>query len=230
MIELERCVAIPIQEIFMAHTNSSGRPPGPISPQQMAGAIRLGDVQWSSDGRLLVWHENRGGHGVLVGFNPDSDDAPFDLSPPELSVRGRVGYGGGEFCAGTDAIFFAAEAGRIYRMPLAGAGLSLVVPGTPFQIKVWQALLDIPPGHLVTYNYLAKKLGYEKTAARAVGQAVGANPVSWLIPCHRVIREDGGLGGYRWGLQVKRALLALEGAGCARRHSRASGRLVRKTA
>lgn len=88
--------------------------------------------------------------------------------------------------------------------------LALAVPGTAFQIKVWQALLEIPPGHLVTYNALAKKLGYEKTAARAVGQAVGANPVSWLIPCHRVIRETGAVTGYHWGIPRKLAMIGWE--------------------
>jgi AraC family transcriptional regulator, regulatory protein of adaptative response / methylated-DNA-[protein]-cysteine methyltransferase len=88
--------------------------------------------------------------------------------------------------------------------------LSLVVPGTPFQVKVWQALLEVPTGHLVTYNYIAKKLGYKKTAARAVGQAVGANPVSWLIPCHRVIRETGAITGYHWGIPRKLAMIGWE--------------------
>ena len=77
-------------------------------------------------------------------------------------------------------------------------------------MKVWQALLEVPPGHLVTYNYLAKKLGYKKTAARAVGQAVGANPVSWLIPCHRVVRETGAITGYHWGIPRKLAMIGWE--------------------
>ena len=88
--------------------------------------------------------------------------------------------------------------------------LSLAVPGTAFQVKVWQALLEIPPGALVTYNAIAKKLGYQKTAARAVGQAVGANPVSWLIPCHRVIRETGAITGYHWGIPRKLAMIGWE--------------------
>lgn len=88
--------------------------------------------------------------------------------------------------------------------------LSLAVLGTPFQVKVWQALLEIPPGRLVTYNQLAKELGYKNTAARAVGQAVGANPVSWLIPCHRVIRETGAITGYHWGIPRKLAMIGWE--------------------
>jgi len=83
--------------------------------------------------------------------------------------------------------------------------------GAPFQIKVWEALLTIPSGHVTTYSEIASVIGHPK-AARAVGSAVGRNPISWLIPCHRAMRKSGGLGGYHWGLPVKRAMLAYEGA------------------
>jgi len=83
--------------------------------------------------------------------------------------------------------------------------------GAPFQIKVWEALLSIPTGHVTTYSDIAQAIG-NPFAARAVGTAVGRNPVSWLIPCHRALRKSGGLGGYHWGLGVKRAMLAWEGA------------------
>ncbi|WP_424928803.1 methylated-DNA--[protein]-cysteine S-methyltransferase [Amaricoccus tamworthensis] len=83
--------------------------------------------------------------------------------------------------------------------------------GGPFQIKVWEALLQIPSGHVTTYSDIAQAIGSPK-AVRAVGTAVGRNPVSWLIPCHRALRKSGGLGGYHWGLGVKRALLAWESA------------------
>jgi AraC family transcriptional regulator of adaptative response/methylated-DNA-[protein]-cysteine methyltransferase len=83
--------------------------------------------------------------------------------------------------------------------------------GAPFQIKVWEALLAIPSGHVTTYSHIAAAVGHPK-AARAVGTAVGRNPISWLIPCHRALRKSGGLGGYHWGLPVKRAMLAYEAA------------------
>jgi AraC family transcriptional regulator of adaptative response/methylated-DNA-[protein]-cysteine methyltransferase len=83
--------------------------------------------------------------------------------------------------------------------------------GAPFQIKVWEALLAIPSGEVTTYGDIAHHIGHP-SAARAVGTAVGRNPVSWLIPCHRALRKSGGLGGYHWGLPVKRALLAWEAA------------------
>ncbi|WP_102225541.1 methylated-DNA--[protein]-cysteine S-methyltransferase [Acidimangrovimonas sediminis] len=81
--------------------------------------------------------------------------------------------------------------------------------GAPFQIKVWEALLTIPAGHVTTYSDIASAIGHPK-AVRAVGTAVGRNPLSWLIPCHRALRRSGGLGGYHWGLPVKRAMLAWE--------------------
>jgi AraC family transcriptional regulator of adaptative response/methylated-DNA-[protein]-cysteine methyltransferase len=83
--------------------------------------------------------------------------------------------------------------------------------GAPFQIKVWEALLAIPSGQVTTYSDIATRVGHP-TAQRAVGTAVGRNPISWLIPCHRALRRDGALGGYHWGLPVKRALLAWESA------------------
>ncbi|SFB08363.1 AraC family transcriptional regulator, regulatory protein of adaptative response / methylated-DNA-[protein]-cysteine methyltransferase [Poseidonocella pacifica] len=83
--------------------------------------------------------------------------------------------------------------------------------GAPFQIKVWEALLHVPGGQVTTYSDIARAVGHPK-AVRAVGTAVGKNPVSWLIPCHRALRKSGGLGGYHWGLPVKRALLAWETA------------------
>jgi O-6-methylguanine DNA methyltransferase len=83
------------------------------------------------------------------------------------------------------------------------------VTGTNFQVQVWRALLRVPEGALTSYSAIAGAIG-RPSATRAVANAVGANPVSWLIPCHRVIRTSGALGGYRWGLDAKRALLALE--------------------
>lgn len=87
----------------------------------------------------------------------------------------------------------------------------LYLIGAPFQIKVWEALLRIPSGQVTTYSDLATAVGHPR-AVRAVGTAVGRNPVSWLIPCHRALRKSGGLGGYHWGLPVKRAMLAWEAA------------------
>ena len=83
--------------------------------------------------------------------------------------------------------------------------------GAPFQLKVWEALMRVPSGHVTTYSEIARSIGNPK-AVRAVGTAVGRNPVSFLIPCHRALRKSGGLGGYHWWLPVKRAILAWESA------------------
>ena len=94
----------------------------------------------------------------------------------------------------------------------AGRGeAALHMIGAPFQIKVWEALLQIPSGHVTTYSDIAQAIGNPR-AVRAVGTAVGRNPVSFLIPCHRALRKSGALGGYHWGLPVKRAILAWESA------------------
>ncbi len=90
------------------------------------------------------------------------------------------------------------------------AALRLAVSGTNFQLKVWQALLELGPEATTTYAQLASLIG-APGAARAVGNAVGANPVAWLIPCHNVLRQDGTLGGYHWGEDRKRAMLAWTG-------------------
>ncbi|MBG86010.1 MAG: hypothetical protein CMO80_03805 [Verrucomicrobiales bacterium] len=88
-------------------------------------------------------------------------------------------------------------------------GLRAWVRGTEFQVKVWRALINIPPAKLTSYNRLAAAINSPR-ASRAVGNAVGANPLAYLIPCHRVIRETGVIGHYRWRRGRKRALLAWE--------------------
>ena len=83
--------------------------------------------------------------------------------------------------------------------------LSLYVKGTNFQVSVWRALLAIPTGELATYGHIAAAIG-SPTSARAVGNAIGANPVALVIPCHRVIQQSGAIGGYRWGPHRKRLI------------------------
>ena len=105
--------------------------------------------------------------------------------------------------------------GRIF--PLAAphraesAPLPVFLRGTQFQFRVWEALLRIPAGNVVSYGQLAGHLGQPK-GARAVGSACGANRIGFLIPCHRVIRDTGTITGYRWGADKKRTMLAWEAA------------------
>jgi AraC family transcriptional regulator, regulatory protein of adaptative response / methylated-DNA-[protein]-cysteine methyltransferase len=151
-------------------------------------------------------------------------DSPFGPALLMATDRGLCGIG---FAAdtGPDATFadlckrwphatFIQDPAAI--RPLAEAAFGnqpaqLHLIGAPFQIKVWEALLNIPTGHVTTYGTLATAVGTPK-AARAVGTAVGQNPIAFLIPCHRVLRKSGAIGGYHWGLPVKRAMLAWESA------------------
>jgi AraC family transcriptional regulator, regulatory protein of adaptative response / methylated-DNA-[protein]-cysteine methyltransferase len=109
---------------------------------------------------------------------------------------------------------------RIFAPLHGGSGqpLALLVKGTNFQVRVWRALLALPEGTVTTYGQLARCIGAPRSA-RAVGSAVGANPIAWLIPCHRVIRESGELSRYRWGNTRKAALLGWEAA----RHGKQAG-------
>jgi len=100
---------------------------------------------------------------------------------------------------------------RIFGGRRNGKGIDLALKGTNFQIKVWEALLRIPPGAVTTYEAIAETIGAPR-AARAVANAVANNPVGFLIPCHRVIRKSGVLGGYHWGAPRKQAILAWEAA------------------
>lgn len=88
--------------------------------------------------------------------------------------------------------------------------IPLDIRGTPFQKRVWKALCKIPLGKTVSYTNIAKKLNMPK-AARAVGSACGANEIAIIIPCHRVLKNDGSISGYRWGIEYKQKLLAIEG-------------------
>ena len=94
----------------------------------------------------------------------------------------------------------------------AKAPLRVLMRGTEFQTRVWRALLTIPPGTLTTYEDIARRLGYTSNAARAVGRANATNMISYLVPCHRVIRKTGAIGGYRWGRARKLAMIGWEAA------------------
>jgi len=91
-----------------------------------------------------------------------------------------------------------------------GLGIPVRFEGTPFQIKVWEAMRQIPPGEVVSYSEIAKHAGNMR-ATRAVASACGQNPCVVVVPCHRIIRRDRGLGGFAWGIPLKRSLLLREG-------------------
>lgn len=118
-----------------------------------------------------------------------------------------------ETTAGLVQRIFEPTSAELEPTPSGGASrsITLLVRGTNFQIRVWQALLRIPPGRVATYGDLAEAVATPR-GARAVGSAVGRNPISWIIPCHRVIRGTGVLGEYRWGSARKKAMLGWEAA------------------
>lgn len=106
---------------------------------------------------------------------------------------------------------FHLQALKFFEFGNAPSLLTLHLKGTPFQLKVWEALLNIPEGKLTTYSHLANKIGHPK-ASRAVGSAVGANPIAVLIPCHRVIQSSGVFGMYHWSPARKAAIIGFEAA------------------
>jgi AraC family transcriptional regulator of adaptative response/methylated-DNA-[protein]-cysteine methyltransferase len=134
--------------------------------------------------------------GTLTGFRTSRALAPAG----KARLRQRENAGLARLA---DRIVALVDAGG------AGSDIPLDLVGTAFQQRVWRALREIPPGTTTTYSELARSIGAPR-AVRAVGTACGANPVSVAVPCHRVLRSDGGLGGYAWGLPRKRALLAQE--------------------
>jgi AraC family transcriptional regulator of adaptative response/methylated-DNA-[protein]-cysteine methyltransferase len=153
-------------------------------------------------GTVLVLATDKGVCGLGFGDEDEEEDLLADMKArwPKANYRENAGR-------------TAKIATRIFDPERHGEGaLSLHLMGTPWQMKVWEALLAIPSGRLVTYRTIAEKVCTAR-ASRAVGAAVGRNPISWLIPCHRVLGSNGALTGYHWGIARKRAMLAVE---CAR--------------
>ena len=173
------------------------------------GAFKAGgngiDITWgvhpSPFGPCFVGQTERGICALgFVDGNADAVRAEFERRWPAARFR-------------EDGNATAAVVARVFHgQPAAGdAPLRLAVCGTNFQLKVWEALLRIPPGRVTSYQALAQALGLPR-GARAVGGAVAANPVSYLIPCHRVIRRTGRFSNYEWGPARKRVMLGWEAA------------------
>ncbi len=167
----------------------------------------------------------KGGRGLTIAYG--FAFCPFGLAIVLATDKGLCGLGFGE-PGQEDAMLAdmrsrwrhaqyrrndALAADRIAKIfdPARDDILPLYLIGTPFQVKVWEALLAIPSGGFTTYGAIAQTLQAPK-ACRAVGAAVGRNPISWLIPCHRALGASGALTGYHWGLERKRAMLAVEAA------------------
>ncbi len=151
-------------------------------------------------GSILVGQSDRGICAILLGDDPER--LVQDLQ--DKFARAEMVGGDSDFEA------LVARVVGLIEAPAIGLDLPLDVRGTAFQQRVWQALREIPAGATATYSEIAARIG-SPSAMRAVAQACGSNPLAVAIPCHRVVRRDGGLSGYRWGVERKRALLEREG-------------------
>ncbi|HUP89286.1 MAG TPA: methylated-DNA--[protein]-cysteine S-methyltransferase [Longimicrobiales bacterium] len=181
--------------------NVHGATPGEVKNGGAGIVIDYG-VHESPFGAALIATTSRGICG-LAFMTPDQADLPLDelrkrwpnaLLQENIKTTQRVAR----------AVF-----GDSGGQSMPAGSLSLFLKGTNFQIRVWEALLRIPAGRAVTYADIARDIG-QPTASRAVGAAVGQNPIAYLIPCHRVLRKSGVFGDYHWGASRKKAILAWE--------------------
>lgn len=150
-------------------------------------------------GAILVASSTKGVAAILLGDDPEALLRELQDRFPKAQLRGG------------DATYerLVARVVGLVEAPARGLDLPLDVRGTAFQQRVWQALREIPPGETATYSGIAEKIGAPR-AVRAVAGACAANAIAVAIPCHRVVRQDGDLSGYRWGIARKRELIARE--------------------
>jgi AraC family transcriptional regulator of adaptative response/methylated-DNA-[protein]-cysteine methyltransferase len=189
----------------------------------LSGPSRLHDLALKIEA-MTPGEYAKAGAGLAVDYGFHA--SPFGIALIAMTARGVCGLGFGDEDEETamledmksrwpkarfveNTARTAPVARHVFGMETPKAPLGLHLLGTPWQIKVWQALLAIPPGKVTSYRAIAARVSDAK-ASRAVGTAVGRNPISLLIPCHRVLGSDGALHGYHWGLARKRALLAIE--------------------
>jgi len=191
----------------------------------LSGPSRLHDLCLKIEA-MTPGEYSKGGAGVDIdyGFHP----CPFGIALVMATPKGVCGLAFGD--EGEEKKTFADMSARwpranyreapertakiaqqIFDAPPGNNELSIHLLGTPWQVKVWEALLAIPEGKVSSYRAIAGEVG-NSGASRAVGTAVGRNPVAWLIPCHRVLGSDGAMHGYHWGVERKRAMLAVEAA------------------
>ncbi len=192
----------------------------------LSGGGRLHDLFVTHEAMTPGDARKRGeGLDIAYGFHP----TPFGLALAAMTPRGLAALAFVDEDKGQSATDVLAEmTGRwpratwrhapsataptvedIFARPGLQREIRLVLIGTDWEVRVWRALLDIPAGRAVSYVDVARHVCSER-AARAVGTAVGRNPISFVVPCHRVLRANGGLGGYHWGLTRKRAILGWE--------------------
>lgn len=191
----------------------------------MSGPSRLHDLFVTHEAMSPgEWKAKGSGLQIRYGFHP----SPFGLALVMITDRGLAGcafadLGEEKACFDDmarrwpnanyveDSAATAPYAARIFNPSQWNSDqpLRVVLLGTDFQVRVWQSLLKIPLGKAVTYSHIAQDIG-QPTASRAVGAAIGANPISFVVPCHRAVGKSGALTGYHWGLTRKRAMLGWE--------------------
>ena len=197
------------EAIYAAGFNSNGRfydkssqilgmTPRTFRAGGPATAIRFAMGECSL-GSILVAASAKGVCAILMGDDPDALLRELQDRFPKAA-----------FAPGDSAFEeWVAKVVAFVDRPRTGLDLPLDIRGSAFQQRVWQALREIPPGSTASYTQIAAKIG-APNAVRAVAQACAANAIGVAIPCHRVVRSDGGISGYRWGVERKRALLKRE--------------------
>lgn len=184
-----------------------GMTPGRFRQGGAAEEIRFAVAQ-TSLGALLAARSARGLCAILLGDDPLALVADLQARFPKARLIGSGPEEEGQTTDEADNGNFAAWVAQVVGLveaPRLGLALPLDLQGTAFQRRVWQALQAIPPGETRSYTEIARDLGLPK-AVRAVAAACAANPLAVAVPCHRVVRSDGNLAGYRWGLERKAAL------------------------
>lgn len=195
---------------FTANTLNPGAPPSAQDPRLEAPIARdpVAHMELvlkpSSLGLILVARSAGNGRGLRAVFIDDKADS--------LLAQLRDSFPGVSLIAGdTELEAIATRVVEFVEVPTRGLDVPLDLRGTEFQQRVWQALREIPAGSTASYTDIARRIG-RPTAVRAVGHACAVNNLALAIPCHRAVRSDGSLAGYRWGLERKRILLEREAA------------------
>ena len=192
---------IGVQGDALAHrlcSSDGGISDGDLKGRKMKQEMRF-TIRDCSLGSILVAMSERGVCAILLG--DDAATLARDLQDRFPSTTPI------EADAGLEQLV--TQVVNLVEAPHSGPELPLDVQGTAFQQRVWQALGEVPAGSTTTYSELAQRIGAPKSA-RAVARACAANPLAVAVPCHRVVRSDGGLSGYRWGAERKRVLLRRE--------------------
>jgi AraC family transcriptional regulator of adaptative response/methylated-DNA-[protein]-cysteine methyltransferase len=184
--------------VYDSASRSMGMTPATVRKGGEGQRIQFGVVA-SPLGRLLVAYTEKGVCSVKIGDDDRALEREFraDFPNAEIHVAGRAIHD------------WISSIVRSLEGDHSSAAIPVDIQGTAFQWRVWNALQRIPRGTTLSYSELAKQIG-QPSATRAVARACATNPVALLIPCHRIVREDGELGGYRWGIERKKQLLQQE--------------------